>query len=332
VAKTSRNSILGAVLWIIFSNMIKSYKKKCKNCRSQCTKKDWTMRGKQRYKCTECKHVWISKSRSKQKINKEKLYEDRAIHKQTYKELWTTYKISSRTVQKYLDKVWAIKKADIQPREIILLIDTTYFGEIWLMVFKDKTTKKVLHYRIVKYETNEEYKRWVRQLQEEWWIIKAIVCDWRRWLLWGFEDIPTQMCHFHQVQIIKRYITNNPILEANKELKEIVAWLTRTEKEWIRLELERWYKKYESFIKEKAVDSKGKKYYVHRKTRSAYFSLKRNLEYLFVYHDYLDIIDIPNTTNGLEWMFGHLKYKVTLHRWLREDRKLKLILFLLHSR
>ena len=45
-------------------------------------------------------------------------------------------------------------------------------------------------------ENNTDYKKGVRELQEAWWKIKAIVCDWRKWLLWWFPDIPTQMCNF----------------------------------------------------------------------------------------------------------------------------------------
>lgn len=312
--------------------MTKSYKKICKKCGSQCTKKDGIMRWRQRYKCNICKHIWIWKSRWKGQIDKDKLYEDWALHKQTYKELSTTYKIWKQTIQKYLDEAWDIVIKDMNPREIVLLIDTTYFGKIWLMVFKDKSSKKVLHYSIVSYETNEAYKRWVIKLQSEGWIIRAIVCDWRRGLLWWFGDIPTQMCHFHQIQIVRRNITKNPILEENKELKKIVSRLPRTDKEWFTMELERWYKKYKGFVQEKWVNSVGKSYYIHKRTRTAYYSLKRNLEYLFIYQDYMWELDIPNTTNALEWMFGQLKYKITLHRWLRKDRKLKLILYLLNSR
>jgi hypothetical protein len=52
---------------------------------------------------------------------------------------------------------------------------------------------------------------------------------------------------------------------------------------------------------------------------------------LFVYLDYLWQIDIPNTTNGIEWKFSHLKWKVSIHRWLKKDRKIKLILHLLYN-
>jgi len=59
------------------------------------------------------------------------------------------------------------------------------------------------------------------------------------------------MCHFHQAQIIRRYITKQPILEANKSLKKIVSWLSRTDRVCFESELERWYNKYESFLKGK---------------------------------------------------------------------------------
>lgn len=120
---------------------------------------------------------------------------------------------------------------------------------------------------------------------------------------------------FHQKQIVRRYITKNPKLEPNKELNEIVYWLCKTEKICFENELQRWYTTYENFIKERRISpTTGKKYYVHRRTRSAYYSLKRNLKYLFIRQDHLHQIDIPNTTNGIEAEFSHLKYKVNLHR------------------
>ena len=50
----------------------------------------------------------------------------------------------------------------------------------------------------------------------------------------------------------------------------------------------------------------GKSHYTHRQLRSAYFSLKRNLAYLFVFERYPDL-DIPNTTNLLDGAFAGLK-------------------------
>jgi hypothetical protein len=73
-------------------------------------------------------------------------------------------------------------------------------------------------------------------------------------------------------------------------------------------------------------------HYLHNRTRSAYFSLKNNLQYLFVRYDNIWKIEIPNTTNWLEWVFGHIKAKVSLHRWLKKERKIKLILSLLYGK
>lgn len=236
-----------------------------------------------------------------------------------------------KNYSKKLDKYEFVSPI-IKPREIILLMDTTYFWEFWIMAFKDYKEKKIINFKIVKNENNTDYKNWVKELIEQWWIIKAIVCDWRKWLLWWFPKIPTQMCNFHQVSIIRRYITKNPILEANIELKQITELLTKTDKESFSFWIEKWYEKYRDFLWEKVLWKDWKQHYLHNRTRSAYFSLKNNLQYLFTWYDYLWKIEIPNTTNWLEWVFGHIKAKVSLHRWLKKERKIKLILSLLYGK
>jgi len=59
------------------------------------------------------------------------------------------------------------------------------------------------------------------------------------------------MCNFHQVQIITRYITKKPRLEANKELRKLTLLLTQTDKESFTYWLEEWYEIYKIFLKEK---------------------------------------------------------------------------------
>ena len=309
--------------------MPKSYKKVCKKCSSENIKKDWFMRGKQRYKCKECWYVFLNKSRKKYKVDIGNLYYQYSKRKQTYSELAEDYNLSIRTVQKYLD-LYNVKEIKTSTQNIVLLIDTSYFGAFWLMLFKDCKSKKILNYKIVDYETNQAYKDWILELEEQWWKIEAIVCDGRRWLLWGFQNTPTQMCQFHQKQIIKRYLTLNPILKPNIELRRIVNDLHITDKDSFSLWLDNWYNKHQDFLNERWVNLKWKLYFIHKKTRSAYFSLKRHLKYLFIYQDYLWKIDIPNTTNGLEGYFWHIKDKIRLHRGLRKDRKIKLLISLLN--
>jgi len=310
--------------------MDKSYVKTCKVCASILIKKDGFKRWKQRYKCKTCGHVFQNKSRKKI-YRVSELWDRYCFGKQTYEELSKEYKLSLKTIQKLLDNYEFIVP-QIYPSKIVLLMDTTYFWEIWVMVFKDSQTKKIINFKLVVNENNHAYKQWVRELQEQWWIIEAIVCDGRKWLLWGFDVlwIPTQMCQFHQAAILRRYITKKPILQANVDLKQLWVLLTITDRKTFKYELEKYYIKYEVFLKERRRNSKWKREYVHKKTRSAYFSLKRNLKYLFCWYDYYWVIDIPNTTNALEWVFGHLKGKVSLHRGLKRERKIKLILSLLH--
>ena len=310
--------------------MNKSYTKKCKKCNSSEIKKDWFKRWKQRYKCKDCWYVFQNKTR-KQKIDINELWNKYCFRKQTYAELAEDYWISVRTVQAKLDE-YQIQIPQVKAQEVVLLIDTTYFGEFWVMVFKDAYRNKNLHIKIVDNENNNDYKNGIRELEKAWWIIKAIVCDWRRWLLTWFTNIPTQMCNFHQVAIVRRYITKKPILKANKALKWITELLVRTDKETFTHYLDLYWKIYWGFLKERRLNSKWKLEYIHKRTRSAYFSLKNNLKYLFTYYDYIWQIDIPNTTNWLEWIFGHIKAKVSLHRWLKKERKIKLILSLLYGK
>jgi flagellar hook-associated protein FlgK len=58
------------------------------------------------------------------------------------------------------------------------------------------------------------------------------------------------MCHFHQKAIIRRYLTKNPKLTPNQELKEITDWLNNTDKESFTKRLDDWYDKYKSWLNE----------------------------------------------------------------------------------
>lgn len=187
------------------------------------------------------------------------------------------------------------------------------------MVFRSYDLKKNLLWKEVKWETLQAYKDGITYLQDAWWTIKAIVCDGKKWLLWL--DMPVQMCVFHQKQIMKRYITQRPKLEANKELQDISSLIWSIRKTTIQEWVDDRYRRYKVFLWEK--NDGGN--YVHTRTRKAYRSLNHNLPYLYTFSDYEWIIDIPKTTNSIESVFSHMKQKVWLHRWLRKDRKLKLI-------
>ena len=86
------------------------------------------MRRKQRYKCTNCGHVFQNKSRGKkQKLDLlEELWNKYCFKRQTYQDLADEYKISLRKVQYLLDQYEFIPP-QITPSSVVLIMDTTYF-------------------------------------------------------------------------------------------------------------------------------------------------------------------------------------------------------------
>ena len=133
------------------------------------------------------------------------------------------------------------------------------------------------------------------------------------------------MCHFHQMQNVTKYLTRRPETEAGKELRKIMLTLARSDEFTFTFNLKEWHNKWGEYIKEKTKVAGTKHwYYTHKKIRSAYLSMFRNLPYLFTYLKYPEL-NIPNTTNSLDGSFNHLKDKVDLHHGLRKDRRYKLI-------
>lgn len=205
-------------------------------------------------------------------------------------------------------------------------MDTTYWGKNFgVMLFKDAISKENLMKYYVKTETNALYKQGIKDLQSKGFTIIAIVCDGRRGLITSFDTIPVQMCQFHQVAIIRRYLTRNPRLPAAIELTRVVSLMKQTDKESFEGALNEWHNKWESFLNErKKNEETGKSFYAHKRLRSAYRSLKTNLKWLFTWYDYIEL-NIPNTTNAIDGHFADLKNKLRNHNGLSIERKKKFI-------
>lgn len=204
-------------------------------------------------------------------------------------------------------------------------MDTTYFGtKLGVMVFKDSLSGQILYKQYVKKETNKLYLSGIAEISRRGIRVQAIICDGRKGLLQLFEGVPVQMCQFHQVAIIRRYLTKKPKLQAGKELWEHVRLLSKTDKESFAGGLADWYSKWESFLNERKTDANGKSRYVHKRLRSAYRSLKTNLPWLFTWYDNMGL-QIPNTTNAIDGHFADLKNKLRNHNGLSMERKKKFI-------
>lgn len=206
-----------------------------------------------------------------------------------------------------------------------VLMDTTYFGrKFGVMVFKDSLSGQVLYKQYVKHETNKLYLAGIEEISRRGIKVQSIICDGRKGLFSLFEDVPIQMCNFHQVAIIRRYLTKRPKMQASKELWEVTQLLARTDRESFEGGLNAWYLKWTDFLNEKKMGIDGKNRYIHKKLRSAYNSLKNNMPWLFTWYDNIGL-EIPNTTNAIDGMFSDLKNKLRNHNGLSMARKIRFI-------
>jgi hypothetical protein len=234
------------------------------------------------------------------------------------------YGRSTKWVQRQLKNVM-VQKKDLAPDEVVIVMDTTYFRRLFgVMVWRCPHRHKNLFWKFVPHETISAYKDGIRQMEAQGWKVKAIVCDGRRGLLQGF-SIPVQMCQFHQTMIVTRYITRRPKLEAGQDLQALMRQLTDVGEATFTLWLELWHDKWETFLKEKTlIEGTRRWHYTHRRIRSAYYSVKRNLPFLFMYLRHPNL-NIPNTTNSLEGIFTHIKKNMRLHGGQRMHHKLPMI-------
>lgn len=221
-----------------------------------------------------------------------------------------------------------MSKFQLHPQPVVAIADVTFFGRGYgVLVFRSQELRQNLYWTEVVSETVAVYRAGRQTLEELGFTLTAIVLDGRKGLKSVFSDIPIQICHFHQIAAVIRYLTRRPKLQAGKELKLIALGLTdkdMTEVIFTQL-LAEWYARWQEFLKERTNAPDDKHWqYTHRRIRAAYRSLKTNLPCLFIFQKYPEL-NIPNTTNSLDGNFGHLKGLLKLHRGLRKERRWRLI-------
>ena len=241
------------------------------------------------------------------------------------RQLTEKYKKGKKWIRALIGDV-PVKEQLHVPQPIVAIADVTFFKrDFGLCVIRAPHLKKNLYAQEVQTESVNVYRQGRINLEELGYTIKAIVLDDRPGVRQLFSDVPIQMCHFHQKQIITRYLTNNPKLEAGIELKKITATLCKTNERDFTSALDNWHQKWSSFLKERTTDPLvGTWFYTHKRLRSVYQSLKINLPYLFTYQKYHDL-NIPNTTNSLDGCFAYLKELVRVHRGVNKTLKRKII-------
>ena len=205
-------------------------------------------------------------------------------------------------------------------------MDATCFGRTFgVMVLFDSISRQALSVAEVKNETNMLYAQAIGRLKAKGIEIQSIVCDGRRGLAQMFPDIPVQLCHFHQIQTVRRHLTRNPQTEAGKALWRLALTLKNSTRADFESGLKAWFDEHKDFLNERTKQPEtGKSRYTHPRLGSAYFSLKRNLDKLFVFEQYPGL-SIPNTTNLLDGIFSDMKRLLACHQGMKQENNVKFI-------
>ena len=237
-------------------------------------------------------------------------------------------KKDQKTIRKYLEEYTIKEKDDHDPRDIHLVVDTTYFGKrldgtSWgVMLFRDSFRKENLWWKYVDTETSDGYREGRSFLESKGYNILSVTCDGFKGNINVFKDIPIQICLFHMKQMIIRGTTLNPKTEAGQVLLALSHTLTKTNQSVFNHRVKLFYFKYESFLNEKTIHPDGSSSYTHEGVRLAYLSLMHWYKYLFTYHSDKNI---PNTTNTCEGHFSHIKDILRIHRGLTLSMKRKVL-------
>ncbi|WP_446834863.1 IS256 family transposase, variant Zn-binding type [Testudinibacter sp. P27/CKL/0425] len=279
--------------------------------------------GKQRYKCLDCLRTYSHTNY----LQSAQIWHDYTVGKQTYKQLALTYDCSVRTIQRHLKKAPKTPLSTPQTTMLNLIMDVTFFGrQFGVLVIMDSRSKKVIYHQIVRTEKDIYYTKAINRLRKKGFIIQSITCDGRRGLLKDIFNTPTQMCQFHLVAMVIRKLTRNPKSVAGKELKTMVKTLKQSHKNDFYVRLHHWFLQHKAYLEERSdiPDNQGKFPYKHRKLRGAYASIKRYMDYLFVFEKYPEL-RIEKTTNRLEGLFKDLKQKLSVHNGLNRRNKIMFI-------
>lgn len=286
---------------------------------------------KQRYSCGNCRTGWTSLSRP-ERLHAN-IWHDYVHESRTVAQLTKKYGKGRSYIQHALEYYYPPIEID-SPRLVTIIMDVTYFGDWGVLVVIDPYADRTKGENLALYwttidgtERTIDYDVATDTLEAMGYTVQAAVIDGRRGVRQMLErkGIPVQHCQFHQLQTITQCLTRRPKLIANQELRTVALMLARTTKPAFEAALDDWHKTHGDWLKERDPITRQ---FTHKRTRRAYFSLRRNLPYLFTYQDEnlaAKDVKVPNTTNALDGRFGAWKTKLRAHRGSPRNRIFKIL-------
>ena len=186
------------------------------------------LRGRtQRYKCHDCGRRFDGGVRR----DKARVITDYVEGKQTLAQLAVKYGVNEKTIRRDLEGMRYVHKI-AKHKDVTVQMDTTYWGRNFgLMIIRDALRGNVLWHKYVRHETIAQYVEGVDWLKSNGFKVYGAVIDGMKGLPQALKPVPVQMCQFHQMLIVRRYLTQDPEIEASRNLLELVNGMTATDKE-----------------------------------------------------------------------------------------------------
>ena len=216
---------------------------------------------------------------------------------------------------------------------MVAVMDATRVGHTWVLAVRDPLKSETVYAHEFSHESTSSYQTAHADLCSRGFSLSAVVSDGRFVAVeWLFPGIPIQMCHYHQEQIVIRYLTRRPKLEAGIELLHLARTLPRTDEASFTDAFKHWCRTWHAFLQEKTIDPEtGRWHWTHKRLRQARDSVAAHLPYLFTFQRY-PALTIPNTTNSLDGKFKKAKVALAVHSGLTRARQIKVVLSILFSR
>lgn len=294
------------------------YKIKCPACKGTHTVKNGKRQGVQLYVCKECGYQF----RNGNRVDTDTLWSLYQDGKQTMAELAEKHRISQSTIKRRIREVTIGWDQPSLTGSGFLHLDTTYWGHNWgVLLGLDEETGLPLYVAFIGHERVQDYIDAVRSIEQRGYCIRGIVIDGMQSLFSEFSAYKIQMCQFHMMEIVKRYLTKRPKLIAARELKELVGSLTTRQKNEFEDEYRKWKERWENTLNRRTTLKSGKTQFTHKRLRSAMHSVDFYLPYLFTYQQ-PECKGMPNTNNKIEGTFTDLKKNLNNHSGMsKENRK-----------
>ena len=297
-------------------------KKKCPQCGAVKTKKNGTRKGVQLYKCLVCRHQF----RSGVPSPATEMWNAYQNGKQTICQIAEQTHLSTSSIKRRLRKIECVwTQPNLSGQTGYVHLDVTYWGHNRsVMLALDDTTNKPLYVAFVKSETTQDYRTAIDAITEAGYTIKGIIIDGKKALFKEFKDYPVQMCQFHMLQIVMRYLTGNPKMKASIDLMLLMREMKHLTKEGFEAGYAVWKERYAEFLNECVTHKDGKSCYLHRKVRTVVHSIDFYLPYLFTFLR-PERAGMPNTNNKIEGTFTDLKKSLNNHTGMSQQNRKRFI-------